>query len=194
MIYILSPQSMLPVTSILFEGVPKSVDYSKFLLVGLRNGHIVECDISKNAKETIMHSHHDGEVWGLAVLEEQGMFVTSCDDNKLLMYEVAKRKCVQRGQVTVGGDGGSLTKTMDPKKRVERIGGASTMSMEPPENQSRALAWNSKLKHLAVANNLGKVTVRQVTFERGSDLNNVIKTINDPKEWIECMQYNPKND
>ena len=193
MIYILSPQSMLPVTSILFEGVPKSVDYSKFLLVGLRNGHIVECDISKNAKETIMHSHHDGEVWGLAVLEEQGMFVTSCDDNKLLMYEVAKRKCVQRGQVTVGGDG-SLTKTMDPKKRGERIGGASTMSMEPPENQSRALAWNSKLKHLAVANNLGKVTVRQVTFERGSDLNNVIKTINDPKEWIECMQYNPKND
>ena len=34
------------------------------------------------------------------------------------------------------------------------------MSMEPPENQSRALAWNSKLQHLAVANNLGSVTIR----------------------------------
>lgn len=106
MIYILSPSSMLPMTSILFDGVPKSVDYSKFLLVGLRNGHIVESDITKNAKETIMHSHHDGEVWGLAILEEQGMFVTSCDDNKLLMYEVAKRKCAQRGQVTIVEDNG----------------------------------------------------------------------------------------
>ena len=189
MIYILTPQSMLPVTSILFEGVPKSVDFQKFLLVGLRNGHIVECDITKNAKETIMHSHHDGQVWGLAVLEEQGMFVTSCDDNKLLMYEVAKRKCVQRGQVTVGSVEEAKT-----AKKVERKGGASTMSMEPPENQSRALAWNSKLNHLAVANNLGQVTIRQVKFERVSDLNNVIKTINDAKEWIECMQYNPKND
>lgn len=34
------------------------------------------------------------------------------------------------------------------------------MSLEPPENQSRALAWNSKLKHLAVANNVGTVTIR----------------------------------
>jgi hypothetical protein len=140
MIYILSPSQMLPVTSILFEGVPKSVDFSKFLLVGLRNGHIVECDITKNAKETIMHSHHDGEVWGLAVLEEQGMFVTSCDDNKLLMYEVAKRKCVQRGQVTIGSE-----EAKSVKKSEERKGGASTLSMEPPENQSRALAWNAKL-------------------------------------------------
>lgn len=160
MIFILNPQSMLPITSILFEGVPKSVDFSKFLLVGLRNGHIVECDITKNAKETIMHSHHDGEVWGLAVLEEQGMFITSCDDNKLLMYEVAKRKCVQRGQVTAGEEA-DLSKAMDSnKKKSSRKGGASTMSMEPPENQSRALAWNSKLQHLAVANNLGSVTIR----------------------------------
>ena len=70
MVYILNPTSMLPLSSIMLDGVPKSVDFNKFLLVGLRNGHIVEADITKTAKETIMHSHHEGEVWGLAVLEE----------------------------------------------------------------------------------------------------------------------------
>lgn len=132
-IYILSPSSMLPMTSLLFDGVPKSVDFSKFLLVGLRNGHIVECDIEKNAKETIMHSHHDGEVWALAVIEEQGMIVTAADDNKLLMFDIAKRKCVQRGQVTVGAE---LEQAMEAsrKKAAPKRGGASTMSIEPPEN------------------------------------------------------------
>ena len=100
MVYISDPATLEVTTSIIFEGVPISVDYSKFLLVGLRNGHIVECDITKNAKETIMHSHHDGEIWGLAVLEEKAMFVTSCDDNKLLMFDFDKRKCVYRGLVS----------------------------------------------------------------------------------------------
>ena len=44
------------------------MDYQKYLLVGLKNGSIVEFDIKKNAKEVIMHSHHDGEVWGLCVV------------------------------------------------------------------------------------------------------------------------------
>ena len=121
------------------------------------------------------------------------MFVTSGDDNKLFLFEVGKRKCLQRGQVTIVEDTG-LTKENVAQKKSAARGGASTMSMEPPENQSRALAWNSKLKHLAVANNVGIVTIRQVTFERGSDLNKITKTIKDAKEWIECMQYNPKND
>ena len=101
MIFITDPSTLDVSTSILFDGVPRSVDYCKFLLVGLRNGHIVECDITKNAKETIMHSHHDGEVWGFTMIEERGMFVTSCDDNKILMFEIDKRKCVQRGEVTL---------------------------------------------------------------------------------------------
>jgi hypothetical protein len=48
------------------------VDFSKFLLVGLKNGSIAECDIekAKPAKETIMHSHDDGEEWALVVLHD----------------------------------------------------------------------------------------------------------------------------
>ncbi len=84
--------------------------------------------------------------------------------------------------------------TVAKKPKVAKRGGASTLSLEPPEKQSRAIAWNSKLSHLAVANNNGQVTIRSVKFERGSDLNTILATINDPKEWIECMKYNPRND
>jgi len=40
--------------------------------VGMKNGSIVECDIEKvkPAKETIMHSHDEGEEWALVVLHD----------------------------------------------------------------------------------------------------------------------------
>lgn len=39
-------------------------------------------------KDVIIHSHHDGEVWGLCTIEGQGKFITSGDDNKILMFDV----------------------------------------------------------------------------------------------------------
>lgn len=65
----------------------------------MRNGSIIECDLNKVLRETIIHSHHDGEVWGLCLLEDQGKFITSCDDNKILMYEISTKMCVQKGFV-----------------------------------------------------------------------------------------------
>ncbi len=170
------------------DGIPRSLDYSKFLLVGLRNGGIVECDIKKQIKETIMHSHHDGEVWGLCVLEAHGKFITSGDDNKLLMFDMDTKKCVQRGLISPDTE---ATSAVTPISRP--VGGASTTSSEPPNKQSRALAWNERFCHLAVANNEGQVTVRQISFERGKDMNKVFKEINDSKEWIECLAYSPDN-
>jgi microtubule-associated protein-like 1/2 len=74
------------------------------------------------------------------------------------------------------------------------VGGASSLSQEPPEKQSRALAYNSKENHLAVANNTGIVTIRQCNMNAGSDMNTIIYTLKDSKEWIECMSYNPSQD
>lgn len=52
-----------------------------------------------------MHSHHDGEVWGLCVLEEYNMYVTSCDDNKLLLFDMELRKCIGKSQVELAKPG-----------------------------------------------------------------------------------------
>lgn len=74
------------------------------------------------------------------------------------------------------------------------------MSSQPPECQSRAVAYCKELKHLAVSNNLGIVTIREVDWakvdarEAGS-LDNVIKKnlFKEVKnaEWIEAMVYSP---
>lgn len=39
------------------EDIPRSLDYGKYLLAGLKNGNIVEYDVASKAKEVIMHSH-----------------------------------------------------------------------------------------------------------------------------------------
>jgi WD40 repeat protein len=92
---------MVSIQVIPVDAIPKSVDFSKYLLVGLKNGSIIEFDIQKNAKEVIMHSHHDGEVWGMCVIPNQNKFITSGDDNKLLLYDITDRKCIGRGNVIV---------------------------------------------------------------------------------------------
>jgi len=50
-----------------------------------------------------MHSHFDGEVWGLCVVSEKGYFLTAGDDNKILLYDVHERKCISKGTVQVEG-------------------------------------------------------------------------------------------
>ena len=119
--------NMSQTTPIVVDGIPRSIDFSKYLLVGMRNGLIAEYDIEKNAKEIIMHSHHDGEVWGLETLENEGKFITSGDDNKLLMFDIASRKCILKGFVVPDVEGEPAAKQA-PKK-----GGASTTSTYPPD-------------------------------------------------------------
>jgi WD40 repeat protein len=44
-----------------------------------------------------------------------------------------------------------------------------------------------------VASNSGTVTIRHISgFKEGTDLNNVIYTLNHSAEWIECMAYSPE--
>jgi len=45
-----------------------------------------------------------------------------------------------------------------------------------------------------VANNIGNVTIREVNLEDKCNLDNIVFTLKDSKEWIECMSYNPDGD
>ncbi len=187
---LLDPSTLTVTKSFIVDSVPRSVDLQTYLLVGLRSGTILEFDVDKNAKETIMQAHHDGESWGLCVIEDQGKYFTSGDDNKVLMYDIETRKVIQKGEVRVLDEEGKDPLAGKVKKLV---GGASTTSKEPPERQSRALAYDSTLKHLAVSDNKGDVTIRQVSFDKGSNLNVIIQTLTNPTEWVEEMAYNPQS-
>ena len=67
----------------------------------------MEIDVQKNAKEVIMHSHSDGEVWGLCPIDNgndpsQGKYYATCgDDNKILVFDITPRKCVHKGFVVM---------------------------------------------------------------------------------------------
>ena len=73
------------------------------------------------------------------------------------------------------------------------------MSSQPAECQSRAVAYDKTLKHLAVAGNTGLVTIREVDWakvdarEAGSLDKIKYKLFKDVKkaEWIEAMGYSP---
>lgn len=68
------------------------------MLVGLRDGTIYDVDIASQSKNIIMESHSDGEVWGLAVVNND-VVVTSGDDNKIKTWSTSARQCIARGQI-----------------------------------------------------------------------------------------------
>ena len=49
------------------------------VLVGLRTGSIIHCDMSSGNMSTLMESHNSGEIWGLDI--DDACVYTSADDN-----------------------------------------------------------------------------------------------------------------
>jgi WD40 repeat protein len=50
-----------------FGVLPRALDVKdNMMVVGLRNGSIIECNMDDSSMTTYMQSHNDGEVWGLA--------------------------------------------------------------------------------------------------------------------------------
>lgn len=109
-----------------------------------------------------MKTHHDGEVWGLSVIDpEEGesstRIVTSADDGTILAYNATTHKYIAKGKVFHG--------KAKKKKASGYVGGASSLSKYPPEKQSRALAYCPINKHIAIANNKGSVSIREVDWQ-----------------------------
>ena len=80
-----------------------------------------------------MHSHHDGELWAVTLIEERNVLVTAADDNKILMHDFQTRKCVQKGWIDepLAGQSAAVEAAKNQAKSA-RSGGASTTSTEPP--------------------------------------------------------------
>lgn len=50
------------------------------MIAGLRNGNIYKVNIGGGDKEKKFESHNEGELWGLAIIDDDHV-VTSGDDN-----------------------------------------------------------------------------------------------------------------
>lgn len=147
----------------------RAIDFNgSSLLIGTRDGSI---SVTANGEVTgtIMNSHSDGEVWGLAHGHD-GTIVTSGDDNKVMIWDVQNRKLDKVAKVT------------DRVKKIRR--GASTLSKYPDSQCSRCVATNGSL--MAVSGNDGQVSVRNI-----SEPNEIVHEITEPKEWNEVMAFSP---
>lgn len=166
--------SKAPAWTIKCDAAPRSLDvFSGNLLLGLANGSLSVLPLEKNGQgtpEVIMTSHCDGEVWGLTVVDLNGKgdlrAITSADDGRILTYDIKKHKALAEGDVKVqpaeedGGKKKKKKKKGKSKSKGKKKPGASSMSSCPSDEQSRAIAYTPDLKHLAVANNDGQVTIR----------------------------------
>ena len=85
--------SMQCTNAIEFGVLPRAIDaYNGMLVVGLRSGSIVECNLDTQEQTTVMEGHNDGEVWGLDMAN--GQVITTGDDNQVKLWDPTSRKCV----------------------------------------------------------------------------------------------------
>jgi WD40 repeat protein len=139
--------SMECIKAIEFGMLPRAIDvHAGNLVVGLRNGSIVECNLETQEMKTYMQSHNDGEVWGLAL--DDSCVYTSGDDNQVKKWDPFTRTCLE-------------TAIVNSEVRKAKKNRASTLGKHPDSQSSRGLAISCN-GHLAVCANDGSVTVRDL--------------------------------
>jgi microtubule-associated protein-like 6 len=145
---IINTQSLSVEKTLNFNGVLiRAIDVvGNKALVGLRDGTIFQCDIASGAKQVIMESHSEGEVWGLASGDDAHV-ITSGDDNKIKQWNITTRKCEATGKIS-------------SETRKAPRGGASSLTELPDSQCARAVAISKKLGHVAVGHNDGTLTIR----------------------------------
>lgn len=119
----------------------KSLDLlNSKILVATKCGRMITIDESSKAQKEIMHSHSQGETWGLAIADN-GCVYTTADDNQILKFNPKTTKVEAEGVVNTEGG------------KKHRIGGASTLSVLPPNQHARAVA--AKGGHVIIGTNEG---------------------------------------
>lgn len=158
---------------------PRSLDYfNGKILAGLRSGSIYEVNEATEERKLVLASHHEGESWGLEVIPEDKTIMTIGDDNKIMVFDYENKKFVRKGTISEKSTPGNAEKA----KKVT----ASTLSVYPPNQQGRAVAYNKSRGHVAISNNMGKISIREK-----DDLDKKLKTLLDPEEWCEVLRYSP---
>jgi WD40 repeat protein len=151
------------------------------ILVGHDNGIIQTVNVDGTDRQRVHHSHHNGESWGLEVIEDKGTYLTCGDDNTIYEFSIKDKQLVREGKVwTYEMYGGEKYET----KKIKST--ASSMSTVPVHQQSRCVTYSGKHGHLAVSNNYGDVAILDY-----NDWTKRLTTLYKPREWCEVMVYSP---
>jgi hypothetical protein len=115
----------------------------------------------------LLSSHHEGETWGLQIIPEDNTIITVGDDNKIMTFDYANRRFLRQGKIS---------EKAEPKNKEKAAKcTASTLSDLPPNRHGRSIAYNPTNEHLAISNNMGKVSIRTK-----NNLDKKVKTLKEP--------------
>ena len=161
------------ISSVDCGNVPRALDYMEGLLtVGTRDGAILEFNTNDLGEpKCYMQGHDTAEAWGLDLSNDK--FVTSGDDNKVMLWDPATRTCVN-------------TAVVNTEARKAKKNKASTQGEQPESKASRGVGINNVNGHIAVVANDGSVTIRD-----SNDFPVIMHEIRDAKEWCEAVEYSP---
>lgn len=115
-------------------------------------------------------------MWGLEVVDDNHV-LTCGDDNRIMLFNTESRKTERTGKIS------------DHKpKNVAKVKGvtASTSALTQPNCQARAIAYCEKLSHVAISNNMGKISIRDF-----NDFDKKLGSMKEPQEWCEVIRYSP---
>ena len=65
------------------------------IIIGHDNGIIQTVNVDGSGKQIVNASHHDGETWGLCVVESKGTFLTCGDDNTIYEFSTKDKKMIR---------------------------------------------------------------------------------------------------
>ena len=90
---------------------PRALDLFKgsLLAVGTRDGAILEFDMANQGEPNVyMQGHDTGEAWGLDLSGDK--FVTSGDDNKVMLWNPETRRCENTAVINTESRGAKRNK------------------------------------------------------------------------------------
>ncbi len=142
--------------------------------IGCKDGSVYYTNGS--SLKQIQWGHAEGEAWGLGISDDGKYFVTSADDNTIKTWDFKSRKCIAQGSIS------------EYNKKAP-AGGASSLTKQPDSKCARAIDINESNGNIAVGHNNGWVTIRRSK----DDLDNIITTLKDSREWVEVVAYNEED-
>jgi microtubule-associated protein-like 6 len=142
---------------------------------------------NNNAVGTVVvQSHHDGELWGLAVSPSGNEIATIGEDNKLMIWDPRTHKLLRSGPIS-----------SEPIEGVARrvIRRAASTTNEVQARCGRSVSWSPDGRHIAAGLNTGCVSIydaHSLNVLVTRDLNNFGKPKSSiPENWISDLKYSP---
>jgi WD40 repeat protein len=154
-----------------------------------------------------LQSHHDGELWGLAVSPSGNEIATIGEDNKLMIWDPRTHKLLRSGPISSEPIEGVARRVI--RRAASTTNGLSQFFLcfsmfdllnrvgvtEVQARCGRSVSWSPDGRHIAAGLNTGCVSIydaHSLNVLVTRDLNNFGKPKSSiPENWISDLKYSP---